>query len=554
MFYEFPRTLSSHKIRSGVLVGETRVELKEKVLSAIKELGHKVSASDVAARTGLPLSQCRQLLNKIAFETRAVMEVSPRGEIAYKFFSDLDSVYKLVGLRKILQQVFELSYRAGFFCLRVSFGLLLIASMITIAVVFAIALIFILFGIGAADAGDGDMDFDGDFGLDMDFYDWDMLAVFFSWSILTGGETPTSDGDDEYMGVKIDTPDKGFFNNCFGFLFGEGNPNRLAEQKQWTVVADVIRRNHGVVTAEQIAPYLVKAKADSAAMLATMVRYDGTPEVTAKGNIVYVFPSMQVTAGGVASLQALPEKLEEKEWKFSKIPIERLHWVFFFAGANLCGAYALSTHAAWFEPLLPYQELINWILLYATFFMGFPILREIANCALNAVVEYRNNVRGKAAESLSSPENRFKVDEAQQFAVQVSNLSLQEQVYTTAENILDQDTDGLAAKFGQIETRGGVPNGVYPAALPTAMSNQVAAQPNQYAAAPNQYAATPNHHVAAPNQYAAAPNQYATAQNQYAVAPNQYAAAPNQYAAAQTSDPIRLATPRPAQQTMTNRD
>ena len=423
------------------------MDTKSTVLKTIADLGHKVSAADVAARSGLSLSDCKIALNRIALETRAVLEVSSRGDICYKFYPDLESVYKIVGLKKLLKQIWHVVYEAGFFVLRVSFGLLLIASILTVAIVFAVALCFILFGVGAADAADGDMDLGGD--LDFEFFDWDMLGMFFSWSILAGNRTPTSDPMEEYMGVKIDTPDKGFFNNCFGFLFGDGDPNRRLNEEHWHLIAEQIRRNHGVMTAEQFAPYVMDNKIDSRAMLAIMVRFDGTPEVTPKGNIVYSFPSLQVTAAGVNSLQPLPEKIEEKEWKFSKIPTERLHWVFFFAGANLCGAYALNQHLAWFQPLIPYANIIHGMMLYATFFMGFPILREIINSVLNAFIERRNKLRAQAVAALNSPENRFKIQEAQQFASSLFDLRAQQVVYTSNEDILGQDTDGLAAHIDQ---------------------------------------------------------------------------------------------------------
>lgn len=420
-------------------------------ISAIKELGHSVSAADIAATTGLPLSKTRIALNKIALETRAVLEVSPRGEIAYRFSPDLESIYKIEGLKRLVGKICKHCFDFAFFLLRVSFGILLIASFTTIVVVFAIALIFILFGVGAAEAADGDL---GDIGggLDLDFFDFDELPVFFAWSTFAGARTP-NDYPEEYMGVTIDGPDRGFFNNCFSFLFGEGDPNKNLAETQWRLIAETIRLNNGVVTAEQLAPYMLNNKTDSSAMLAVMVRFDGTPEVTSSGNLVYSFPSMQISANGITHPIAVPEKLEEKEWKFSRVPTERLHWVFFFAGANLCGAYALYKHLTWFEPLLPYNGLINGLLIYAVFFMTFPVLRELANNLFNAVIEIRNKKRSRAAAALSEKETVLKIQEAGSFAKQMCTLSEQPVLYTTSEDILPQDTDGLAQQFSIMESR-----------------------------------------------------------------------------------------------------
>jgi len=421
---------------------------KSLVLEAIKRLGHVVSAADVAAKTGLSLAESRISLNKIALDTKAVLEVSPAGDISYRFFPDLEAIYRMVGIKRIAFHIWKYVYTIGFFILRVSFGVLLIASFITIVIVFLVALVFILCGIGAAEAADGDLgDFNAD--LDFDFFDWDELGAFFAWSTLAGAKTQTTPED--YYGVALDGGDKGFFQNCFSFLFGDGNPNSHLDESQWHLIAECIRRNQGVVTAEQLAPYMINNHTDSRAMLSVMVRFEGTPEVTSTGHIVYSFPSLQVTSSGLQRLVELPKQIEEKEWKFTTVPTERLHWVFFFAGANLCGAYALNAHLAWFQPLIPYAEPIHWMLSYAIFFMCFPIVRELCNSVLNAIVETRNKIRARSAAALANAENQFKLAEARQFATQLLNLAAQPVFYTTGQNILEQDTDGLAQQFIQIE-------------------------------------------------------------------------------------------------------
>ena len=418
---------------------------KETVLQAIKRLGHKVSAADIAASTGLPLSAARLTLNQIALDTSAVLDVTSAGDISYKFISDLESVYRINGIKKLLYQTGKILFEIGFFLLRISFGILLIASFVTIALVFLVALIFILCGIGAADAADGNMGMGGH--INFGFYDFADLGNFFSWRTFSGLDSPSA--DDYYQEI-ADPNDRGFFQNCFSFLFGDGNPNKKLQQTQWQLLAECIRRNHGVVTAEQLAPYMMDNRTDAAAMLAVMVRFEGTPEATPSGNLIYCFPSLQITAAGLKDLMDLPVKLQENEWKFSSVPVERLHWVFFFAGANLCGAYALIQHLSWVQPLVPYVFQIQLLFIYAVFFMCFPMLRELCNTVLNSFVERRNNIRTKSVSVLASPETTLRIQEARQFAVRALNLRSQSVLYTTAQNILEQDTDGLAQEFKEL--------------------------------------------------------------------------------------------------------
>jgi hypothetical protein len=419
---------------------------RKAVLSAIEKLGHRVSAADVAAGTGLSLADSRIALNRIALETRAVLEVSAGGQIAYRFFPDLESVYRLAGLRKLLSKAGSLALTAAFYLLKVSFGILLLASFLTITLVFLVALIFILCGIGAANAADGKLPNAG--GISFHFFDFGDLLTFFSWTVMAGPRAPAIP---DYYSQQVEIEDRGFFQNCFSFLFGDGNPNSELSEKQWRLIAECIRRNHGVVTAEQLSPYLLRPQADCRAMLEVMVRFEGTPEVTPSGNIVYCFPSLQVTASALQNLMEMPDKIQEKEWKFSTVPTGELHWVFFFAGANLCGAYALNQHLAWFQPLLPYAAQINLMLAYAVFFMCFPICRQITNAVRNALIETRNQERARSVAGLAGQDCLRRISEARQFAVRAINLRSQPVVYTTGRSLLDQDPDGLAGQFEQMQ-------------------------------------------------------------------------------------------------------
>ena len=386
--------------------------------------------ADLASRSGLPLATARIELNKMALDTRGRLEVSSRGDILYSFSKDFEAVYEAKGTRLLLQKFLSHFFHIAFYVLRVSFGILMIASFITISVVFVCALIFILIGLG--EAGDGDLD-----GLDFDFFEIGDLGMFFAWSTIFQARTPDSYQGDRYMGMEIEVPDRGFFYNCFSFLFGDGNPNHHKEDEQWRFLAEVIRLNNGVVIAEQVAPYTLNNKTDSNAMLPILVHFDGSPEVTEKGNIAYVFPSLQVTAQR-PGLGEIPACLKEDVWKFSVLPAEKLHWVFFFAGANLCGAYALYHHLSWFEVLVPYAGYIYLIMMYAMFFMGFPIVRQCCNIGRNVMVDVRNSMRARAAASLQSPQNQQKIADAGQFAQQRILVTNEQLVYTTDRDELDQ--------------------------------------------------------------------------------------------------------------------
>ncbi|KAM3713487.1 hypothetical protein ACB098_01G261700 [Castanea mollissima] len=42
----------------------------------------------------------------------------------------------------------------------------------------------------------------------------------------------------------------------FSFVFGDGEPNQGIEEERWKLIGQYISSNGGVVTAEELAPYL----------------------------------------------------------------------------------------------------------------------------------------------------------------------------------------------------------------------------------------------------------------------------------------------------------
>merc|ERR1712157_91744 len=43
----------------------------------------------------------------------------------------------------------------------------------------------------------------------------------------------------------------------FSFVFGDGDPNEGLESDKWEAIGQIIRRSKGVVTAEQLAPFVI---------------------------------------------------------------------------------------------------------------------------------------------------------------------------------------------------------------------------------------------------------------------------------------------------------
>jgi hypothetical protein len=77
------------------------------------------------------------------------------------------------------------------------------------------------------------------------------------------------------------------FLQVFSFVFGDGDPNADREEYRWKEIGKFIAQKGGVVTAEELAPFLDPPRVDERSegmedesyVLPALQRFDGTPEV-----------------------------------------------------------------------------------------------------------------------------------------------------------------------------------------------------------------------------------------------------------------------------------
>merc|ERR1712238_542895 len=112
-----------------------------------------------------------------------------------------------------------------------------------------------------------------------------------------------------------DPEEMGFLESVFSFVFGDGDPNTGLEEKRLSLAAQMIRHNKGAVTVEQLAPYCdapnipstSSSYVDESFVLPIVSQLDGEPRVTEEGDIIYVFPDLQVST---STSKVLPQASE----------------------------------------------------------------------------------------------------------------------------------------------------------------------------------------------------------------------------------------------------
>ena len=262
-----------------------------------------VTVGDVATQAGLNIEMANQGLLALATDAGGHLQVADTGDIVYLFPRNFRNVLKNKYFKLQLQEWWNKVWKILFYLIRISFGIVLIAS---------IALITIAITMILASLSDRDDD-GGGFGGGIGFFYFPDLFWFFSPNYNTGYRS---------HGRQREKSDLNFLEAVFSFLFGDGNPNANLEERRWQEIATVIRNNDGAVVAEQITPYLdnigeTYQQEYEDYMLPVLTKFNGKPAVSPEGEIVYSFPELQVTAKQKTS-QSIPAFLREFSWRFSK--------------------------------------------------------------------------------------------------------------------------------------------------------------------------------------------------------------------------------------------
>ncbi|HEY9869898.1 MAG TPA: hypothetical protein V6D08_12090 [Candidatus Obscuribacterales bacterium] len=212
-------------------------------------------------------------------------------------------------------------------------------------------------------------------------------------------------------------------------------------------IARTIKKNGGVVSTEQLAPFLDGDRSDSGMILTALARFQGRPEVTQSGYIVYVFPEF-LDPGFAPQLNRLTDMdyLKENEWKFSAFPVQAQVKVLVLAILNFAGSWWLFKHIATINLLHQLALLIDVLLTYAVVFLAIPAVRFLVLLVLNHRIRERNQRREAAYRLLHSSDMDLLKELAEARQVRQEEMARLSYDRTI---IFSSDKDNLEQQFEQ---------------------------------------------------------------------------------------------------------
>ncbi|MDS3860451.1 hypothetical protein RIF25_06470 [Thermosynechococcaceae cyanobacterium BACA0444] len=255
-----------------------------------------------------------------------------------------------------------------------------------------------------------------------------------------------------------------FLEGIYSFLFGDGNPNANLEERRWQEVGQQIINQKGAVVAEQIAPYLDISPGPLSSgenfMIPVLSRFNGVPQVTEQGEIIYHFPDLQATAKQQRQKPVSPY-LEEITWKFTRASSGQVMLAIGLGCINLVGALVLwnllgdGSVATQLGGIVGFVQSIFWVLVaYGLGFLGIPLGRYYWILVMNGRIKARNQIRENRAEILRTADATLKdkITAAQAYAAETlitqTNLA-----YTTEKDLITQEaeqTDKIDAEWQRL--------------------------------------------------------------------------------------------------------
>lgn len=421
------------------------------IMQSVEKLGYRVTVGDVAAQAGLNVNLAQQGLLALASDAGGHLQVADSGEIVYLFPENFRAILRNKYWKIRLQETWQKIWRVLFYIIRISFGIILIASIILMMIAIAV----IVIGISSSREG-GDRDSSssrsGGYGGGRLFFFpniADLFWIFYPdyhyqrYGYASGSRRSRSQSSE-------DANKFNFLEAIFSFLFGDGNPNYNLEERRWQIIGTVIRNNQGAIIAEQVAPYLDNItqynRENEDYILPVLTRFNGNPQVSPDGELVYYFPELQVTVQNQTQ-QALPSYLRERLYRFSEANSGQIMLAIGLGALNFILALVLGSLlkdpsiVAQFGGFIAFINSIYGILLaYAIAFLGVPLIRYFWIQWKNSKIEERNSKRQEESQRLQQkdPTIQQKLAYARQFANQ-EMITQSDISYTTEKDIIEQE-------------------------------------------------------------------------------------------------------------------
>ncbi|MEO0947771.1 MAG: hypothetical protein AAFY11_06450 [Cyanobacteria bacterium J06641_5] len=417
------------------------------VMQAVEALDYRVTVGDVATQSGLDVQTVERELLALASVGGGHLQASTAGELAYAFPQNFRAILRQKSRQLRRREFWQKVGSILFAGIRLSFGILLLISIVLVYVAILVAVI------SASSQKDGSSNNRRRSSSYNNFY-FDIRPfwyLFFNLRRQTQARWHRAQTAQPANNSPLN-----FLEAVYSFLFGDGDPNADLEEKRWQLIGGAIRANDGVAIAEQVAPYLDELGTGDTLeyedyMLPVLLRFNGVPEVSPRGEMIYRFPELQVVAEERQS-RTLPQFLQASLQKFSIASAQQIMLAIVLGVANLIGIAILGSLLGDVDIVgqlggfYGFVSSIYWLLVvYGVAFLTIPIGRYFWIQRQNQSIQAGNTARQDRAAQLANAEDgglQQKLNFARKFS-RSTTIADDDILYTSEQDLAAQELDRL---------------------------------------------------------------------------------------------------------------
>jgi hypothetical protein len=268
----------------------------KKIVNSLKRRKKGSTAADICASTALPLYTVNELLPKAADEYSGHLRVTQSGEILYYFPNGFASRFHGFGasLRKITDKTTAFVKSSLVFLFKVWIMVMLIGYFI-LFIALALATVFIQIAAKSnKDSGRGG---------GINFSAFDLLWRIWFYQQLTRPRN-NYPGNIKWQDKEKKRP---MHKAIFSFVFGEDDPNKSFDEQIDKAIISFLQANRGVISLAEYMAFTGENSLDAEkSILSFCSKFDGSPEVTEEGTIVYRFEEILLRSDTNKNSELIP--------------------------------------------------------------------------------------------------------------------------------------------------------------------------------------------------------------------------------------------------------
>jgi hypothetical protein len=300
------------------------------IISSLKRRKKGATAADICAATALPLAAVDELLPKAADEYLGHLRVTQSGEILYYFpngftsrFRGLSAAFKNAANKLLAFLKTASVYLFKFWIMVMLIGYFILFLALALASVFLMA--------AGKSSGKGRRGSSVNIGL------FNIIWRLWFYSELTGSKNRLGRGKNKKKNAR-----NSLQKSIFSFVFGEVDPNKNWEDQETKAVISYIQANSGIISLAEYMAFTGRSGTEAeTGIISFCSKFEGSPEVTDEGTIVYRFEKLMLKADSNKNSELIPPVKRLK--KFSDNSKTMNGWFAVINTVNLIfGSYFLS--------------------------------------------------------------------------------------------------------------------------------------------------------------------------------------------------------------------